>query len=54
MSVVSIVRLGNDDVESAVKRAVALSQAFDSAEWGSSTVLIKPNVVKPVRSGSRE
>ncbi len=52
MSVVSIVRLENDDVESAVRKAVALSQAFDSAEWGSSTVLIKPNAVKPVRSGS--
>jgi len=52
VSVVSIVRLENDDVESAVRKAVALSQAFDSAEWGSSTVLIKPNVVKPVRSGS--
>ena len=52
MSVVSIVRLENDDVESAVRKAVALTHAFDSIEWKGSIVLIKPNVVKPVQSGS--
>ena len=52
MSVVSIVRLQDDDVEGAVKEAVSLTQSFESVEWEGSRVLIKPNVVKPVKSGS--
>ena len=45
VSVVSIVRLQDDDVEGAVKEAVSLTQSFESVEWKSSRVLIKPNVV---------
>ncbi len=52
MSVVSIVRLQDDDVEGAVKKAVSLTQSFECVEWKGSRVLIKPNVVKPVKSGS--
>ncbi|UCF73085.1 MAG: DUF362 domain-containing protein [Deltaproteobacteria bacterium] len=52
MSVVSIVRLQDDDVEDAVRKAVSLSQSFESVEWEGSAVLIKPNVVRPVKSGS--
>jgi uncharacterized protein (DUF362 family) len=52
VSVVSIVRLQDDDVENAVRKAVSLSQSFESVEWKGSAVLIKPNVVRPVKSGS--
>jgi uncharacterized protein (DUF362 family) len=52
VSVVSIVRLEDDDVETAVRKAVALTHALDSVQWKGSMVLIKPNVVKPVQSGS--
>jgi len=52
VSVVSIVRLQDDDVQNAVRKAVSLSQSFESVEWEGSAVLIKPNVVRPVKSGS--
>jgi uncharacterized protein (DUF362 family) len=52
MSVVSIVRLQDDDVEDAVRQAVSLTRSFECVEWEGSMVLIKPNVVKPVKSGS--
>jgi len=35
-----------------VKKAVALTQSFEYISWESSNVLIKPNTVKPAKSGS--
>ena len=51
MAVVSIVRT-EKDVEQAVRRAVALSGDFEGLPWRSATVLVKPNTVLPVKSGS--
>ncbi len=52
MSTVSIVRQQNDNVEAAVRKAVSLTPAFDSIQWKDATVLIKPNIVNPSKSGS--
>ena len=52
MSVVSIVRLQNDDVENAVRQVVELTENFESIAWKDATVLLKPNAVSPSKSGS--
>ena len=52
MSIVSIVRIQNDDVEKAVRKAVALTNNFECLAWKDATVLIKPNAVSPSKSGS--
>ena len=52
MPVVSIVRSEPEAVEDAVREAVKLTGGFDAFDWKNSRVLIKPNTVKPSRSGS--
>jgi len=52
VSVVSIVRLQNEDVEDAVRKSVALTDSFESLPWKDATVLVKPNTVSPSKSGS--
>ena len=52
MSIVSIVKLQHDDVSAAVRNAVALTPAFNDIDWKKATVLIKPNIVNPSKSGS--
>ena len=52
MSVVSIVRLRDENVEDTVREAVAMTDSFDSIIPAGATVLIKPNLVGPSRSGS--
>ncbi|MBC8235218.1 DUF362 domain-containing protein [bacterium] len=52
MSVVSIVRIQHEDVESAVRKAVSLTNGFESIVWKGATVLVKPNAVSPSKSGS--
>ena len=52
MSIVSIVKLKDDDVSGAVRQAVSLTPAFKDLEWKTATVLIKPNIVNPSKSGS--
>jgi len=52
VSIVSIVRVQNEDVESAVRKAVSLTNGFESVVWKGATVLIKPNAVSPSKSGS--
>jgi len=52
VSVVSIVKLQNEDVEDAVRKAVALTKDFERVAWEGATVLVKPNAVNPAKSGS--
>jgi len=52
VSIVSIVRVQNEDVESAVRKAVSLTNGFESVAWKGATVLVKPNAVSPSKSGS--
>ncbi|UCE54138.1 MAG: DUF362 domain-containing protein, partial [Desulfobacterales bacterium] len=52
MSVVSIVRLRNGDVETAVRKAVSLTDGFEGVAWKGAKVLIKPNTVLPVKTGT--
>ncbi len=52
MSAVSIVRVQGDDIETAVGKAIELSEGFASVDWQGARVLIKPNVCKPARPGS--
>ena len=42
MSIVSIVRIQNNDVESSVRKAVALTNGFEYIAWEGATVLVKP------------
>jgi len=46
------VRIQHEDVESAVRKAVSLTNGFESVVWKGATVLIKPNAVSPSKSGS--
>ncbi len=52
MSVVSIVKLQNGNVEDAVRKAVSLTGSFESVAWEGAKVLIKPNTVLPVKTGT--
>lgn len=52
MSVVSIVRAKNGDVEGAVRKAVALTDSFESVVQEGASVLIKPNTVVPAKTGT--
>ena len=52
MSVVSIVRLQNGDVDGAVRKAVSITDSFESVAWEGAQVLIKPNTVLPVKTGT--
>jgi uncharacterized protein (DUF362 family) len=52
MPVVSIARVQNDDIEAAVRGAVALAEGFDELAWKDATVLVKPNSVLPTKSGT--
>ncbi len=52
MSIVSIVKLQNEDVENAVRKAVALTDGFECLAWEGATVLVKPNAVSPAKPGS--
>ena len=52
MPVVSIVRLQDEDVESAVREAVELTGDFENIAWEGAAVLVKPNAVSPSKSGS--
>jgi len=52
MPVVSIVRLQDEDVESAVREAVELTGDFENVPWEGAKVLVKPNAVSPSKSGS--
>ena len=52
MAVVSIVRLQNEDVESAVGKAVSLTDGFERLAWKDAKVLVKPNVALPVKRGT--
>lgn len=52
MSVVSIVKLRGKSAEDAVTEAVAMTHSFESIIPAGASVLIKPNVVGPSRSGS--
>ncbi len=52
MSIVSIVRVQNEKVENAVKKAISLTNSFESIPWNKSKVMIKPNTVNPSKSGS--
>ena len=52
MSIVSIVRLRDENVKEAIREAVAMTDGFESMTLAGSTVLIKPNLVSPSRSGS--
>ena len=52
MSIVSIVRCNPETIEAAVRKALKLTEGFDSLDWRNNRVLIKPNTVNPSRSGS--
>ena len=52
MSVVSIVRLQKGDVAAAVRKAVSMSDGFESVAWEGAEVLIKPNTVLPAKTGT--
>ena len=52
MSIVSIVKNGDEEVEDSVRAAVELAGGFPPAVGPGSTVLIKPNVVSPSPSGA--
>jgi len=52
MSDVSIIKVHEKDVMEAVRKAVSITQGFDSIRWENATVLIKPNTVNPSESGS--
>lgn len=52
MSVVSIVKVEDERVEGAVRRAIELAGGLASSIPSGSTVLVKPNVVSPSPSGS--
>ena len=51
-SAVSIVKVEGDRVEDAVREAIELAGGLEAAIPPGSSVLIKPNVVSPSRSGS--
>ena len=52
MAVVSIVRLNNDDVEGAVRKAISLTGSFEAVGWEDAMVLVKPNTVLPAKTGT--
>ena len=52
MSDVSIIKVYEKDVMEAVRKAVSMTQGFDSIRWENATVLVKPNTVNPSESGS--
>jgi len=52
MAIVSIVSLHKDNVEAAVRKAVSLTDGFDNLGWKGAEVLIKPNSVLPVKTGT--
>ncbi len=52
MAIVSIVRLQNEDVEGAVRKAVSLTDSFESVVREGAKVLVKPNTVSPVKTGT--
>ena len=52
MSEVSIIKVHDKNVTKAVRKAVSMTQGFDSIRWKNATVLIKPNTVNPSKSGS--
>jgi len=52
MSDVSIIKVHEKDVMEAVRKAVSMTQGFDSIRWKNATVLVKPNTVNPSKSGS--
>ena len=52
MSIVSIVKSRGESVQDAIREAVAMTDSFESAIPSGVTVLIKPNLVSPSRSGS--
>ena len=52
MSDVSIIKVHEKDVMEAVRKAVSITQGFDSIRWENATVLVKPNTVNPSESGS--
>ncbi len=52
MAVVSVVRVHGNDVERAVREAVREAGGLGGLIDGDSTVLVKPNLLRPVESGS--
>ena len=52
MSIVSVVKQSGKSVEEAVREAVSMTDRFEDAIPSGATVLIKPNIVGPSRSGS--
>ena len=52
MSIVAIVKAQKDDIQDAVRRAVALAGGLPEAIGPGAKVLLKPNVVHPAPSGS--
>ena len=49
---VSIIKVHDQNVTEAVRKAVSITQGFDSIRWENASVLIKPNTVNPSVSGS--
>lgn len=52
LTIVSVVRVLGNDVEGAVRKAVREAGGLDGLVGGDSTVLVKPNLVSPMESGS--
>lgn len=52
MSVVSIIKMEDDFVQYAVRRAIEITSSLEAVIPSGSSVLIKPNVVSPSPSGS--
>lgn len=52
MAAVSIVGVRHGDVESAVRKAVSLTNGFETVAWEGARVLLKPNVALPARMGT--
>jgi len=52
MAVVSIVRVHHENVEDAVRKAVSLTDGFETVAWEGAKVLVKPNVALPAKTGT--
>ena len=52
MAVVSIAGVRHEDVEGAVRKAVSLTNSFETVAWEGARVLLKPNVALPARVGT--
>jgi uncharacterized protein (DUF362 family) len=52
LTIVSVVRVHGNDVEGAVRKAVREAGGLNGLIGGDSTVLVKPNLVSPMESGS--